>query len=117
MDHVSASDPAQNAVTTAEGGSTSTRKGPNCAFHLINVLLSDQFRELFGNLYAPQDCDLLESGLPLRDDEYFWTDVQAAYVNVDHPLNATDFSSLHSNRVEFDTGRPTNQSRYVLFVK
>ena len=79
---------------------STTRKGPNCAFRLVNVLLSDCFRVAFGNLYAPQGRELMESGVVLHDDEYFWKDIETAFINPTHELNATEFNVLQSNRGE-----------------
>lgn len=77
-----------------------TTKGQGCVFRLINVLLSDLFREKLSTLFRPQNRDLIESGLTLAKDEHFWTLIQEAFVDSKHDQNDEVFSKIHSQQVE-----------------
>ena len=64
-------------VAKALGAST-TRKEPQCAYRLINVLFSDDFAEKFAQLGDVADWVVLYSG-KAADDQHFWEDVQKAF--------------------------------------
>jgi hypothetical protein len=72
-----------NQEENSEGVTASkTRKGSNCNFCLIDILLSDSYRD-FANLDSAQNRHVMEARLPLKNDEY-WTKMQAVYVDTDH---------------------------------
>jgi hypothetical protein len=65
------------------------KKGPQCAFRLMNILFSDAFADDFASIGNASSRASLDVGKGANNQE-FWERVQAAFVDV----NSTEYSAL-----------------------